>query len=171
MLICYLTTVCWVGSALANDVHPPVSVYGQLTDGEIKALLFALVLCFALTVLVEYLVVYLLLRRSVKEWKRLFFWVLVVNLITNPAAVLGSLFVGDPVILGSGALAILLLCTIELLVVTVEFIILRRAFGRMHLCGVLDKPITAKRTLFISLLANVASFFFGWIILSFMLAW
>jgi hypothetical protein len=164
-----LISMCWIGSAFADDVHPPVSFYKEFTEGDFKTLPFAMLHCFAVTVIVEYLVVYLLLRRSVKDWKRLFFWVLVVNLITNPAAVLGSLFVGDPVIFGSEILADSLLYIIEFLVVAVEFVFLRWAFGQMYRQGILDKPITAKRTLIISILANLASFFIGWLVFFFIL--
>ena len=169
VLIFYFITVCWVGPTLADDVHPPGSFYKEFIDGDFEALLLAMLHCFAVTVIVEYLVVYLLLRRSVKDWKRPFFWVLVVNLITNPAAVLISLFIADPVILGSGVLATKLLCIIEFLVVMVEFVILKWAFGKMYRQGILEKPITIKRTLIISLLANMASFLIGWLVFFFIL--
>jgi len=118
---------------------------------------------FLLTVVVEYLVIYLMLGRPSKARMPLLFYLTLVNLITNPATQLGIFFVADPVLLGSSGKAFLVLCLIELVAMTTEFCLLTLVFGRMYRRGVLKVDVTAKRTVVIVFAANVASFLFGFV--------
>ena len=53
------------------------------------------------------------------------------------------------------------LLVIELLVVIVEYALLRLVFRSLHKAGKLDGPVTAGRTLKIAVLANLASLVLG----------
>jgi len=114
-----------------------------------------------ITVVVEYLVIYLMLGRPARAGIRLFGFVTLMNFITNPAAQLSILFIADPVLLGSDVLAYLVLCLIELVVIIIEFGLMIWMFGLMHRRGALLQPISASRTALISLVANIASFAIG----------
>jgi len=147
-------------SAFADGVLP-VPFYkevGSIWDFVVGfySKIFALV--FPVTVVIEYLVFYALLGRPAKARRKLFLYILFVNTITNPAAQLCMLFIADDVLLGSKNMEYLADCIIEVLVVIVEFGLMTWLFGRMHRHGDLDEPVSAIRTLVITLLANLASF-------------
>lgn len=120
---------------------------------------------FALTVVTEYLVTYLCLRRPRKAAARLFLWVLAVNVATNPTFQAGTYFLEDILELfavppNSTPGQLSLIFGFELIVVTVESIILNWVFGRFHHEGIIEGPVAARRTVTIVILSNMASFIF-----------
>lgn len=126
-------------------------------------------LVFLACVGIEYIVAYLLLGRPSRGRRQLIFYVLLVKIITNPAAQLAHLFIADEVLLGSSALEHLVHYLIEVAVVIVEFGLIWWICGRMYSRDVLDEPVSAVRSLLISLVANVAPFLilymaFGWVV-------
>ena len=124
---------------------------------------------FFATVAIEYLVVYLYLGRPSKAKTHLLLYIILINLITNPAAQLSMLFIGDPKLLGSSALSCLVDCTTELAVVAIEFGFMIWMFRRMYDRGILEKVTTGKTAL-MALVANVASFVIVFIGITFMIA-
>lgn len=90
---------------------------------------------------------------------KLIFWVLFVNVITNPASQVAAIFFGR--VMGSEMSAWIMICLVELVAATVEFGIMRWLFIRMHHSGAIDGPVTTKRTIETVLAANLASFLFG----------
>jgi hypothetical protein len=166
--ICF-TLVCCVGAASADggtvvpfyqDVFGHSSVWESIRDlFAAYSMLFTLIFCA--TVAVEFLVVFFLLGRPAKARRSLFIYMVLINIVTNPPAQISMLFVGDPDLLGSSKLAYLVDFLIELVVIAVEFGLLRWTFGRMRRGGVLDEPVTATRTFVIAVVANVASFAIG----------
>lgn len=156
--VVFWSAACCVTSCLADGAPMPFYQEAAGRDPLDPGFLSILLVGLVSTVLVEYLVVYLLLGRPTKSRTRLFVWVLLINVITNPAAQLTILYVADPVLLGSANLANLVFGITELLVVIVEFWLLKWAFGRMYRRGVLTQPVAATRTFVISLAANTASF-------------
>jgi len=157
------TLIYGVRSTFADGALP-VPFYKEIAptwDFLVRLYFGAFAHIFVATVAVEYLVVYVLLGRPAKAWTQLFFYIMLVNLITKPAAHLSMLFIGDPDLLGSTTRALLVDGIIELVVVTVEFGLMKWIFGSMYRRGVLQEPVTAKRTILIAAVANVASFAFG----------
>jgi len=115
----------------------------------------------AVTTAVEYGVIYWMLGRPAKARLRFLFSLLLVNVITNPPVQLATFFIPDlfrPRLLGE---LLLMLGIVELVVVLVEFGLLRWIFGRMYRGGALNEAITVKRTFLIALTANLASFVVG----------
>jgi hypothetical protein len=117
--------------------------------------------CFCFTVLVEYLVGLCLLGWSKVSKPRLFGWVLIVNVITNPAAQLILIRLGNPQLWGHQKAFWVVAVLIELAVVAVEFLLLRRIFDRMYHHGNLSHRVTPRRVFIIALAANGASFVLG----------
>ena len=128
-----------------------------MTGGLGRTMVYGMVAAFCVTVIIEWLVISCFIWGDARVWLELFPWVLLVTIITNPAAQFAILFLADPDLLGSGALSLLVLCLIELVVVIVEFGLLIWIFGRMYRRGVLDTRLTARRTFVMALLANPAS--------------
>jgi hypothetical protein len=160
-----LVFFCWLGSTLACD-EIPVPFYKEVfANSSISDFidncykLFTQI--FLITVVVEYLTVYYLLRRPRKARMQLICYLFFINAVTVPTALLAMLFIADPDLLGSMARALLADCMIELVVVTSEFGVLRWIFGGMYGRGVLDERVTDTRILGISLAANVASLAIG----------
>ncbi|MFZ5866336.1 MAG: hypothetical protein ACOYXY_10685 [Thermodesulfobacteriota bacterium] len=154
-----------VGSTFASG-GPVVPFYKEVfAHSPIWEVLAAysklLAVIFCATVAVEYLTVYFLLGGPSKVRIKLLFYIVLINMVTNPAAQFLMLFVGDPDLVGSAELALVVTCVIEFVVVTVEYGLLRWVFGRMHRRGLLYRPVTATRTFVISLVANAASFAIG----------
>ena len=108
---------------------------------------------FYATVIIEYLVVYFFLRPFLRSKLKLFLWILLVNAITNPVFQIVA-------VLLIPTLIILLL--LEILVVIVEFNILKWILGRMLRSGDLTEPLSSQRIFVISLTANLASFLVGY---------
>ena len=104
------------------------------------------------TVIIEYLVIYVFLRSCLKSKLKLFLWVLLVNAISNPAFQL---------LIASLTLDIIGVLLSEILVVFVEFLVLKWIFRRMHRTGDLTEPVTNRHTFTISLIANMVSFVVG----------
>jgi hypothetical protein len=158
----WFTTMCCVGSSLA-DGGASKSFYKQVLSNDLD--LFHLVpvffSIFFATVVTEYLIVYFLLGRPEKATAKLLLCVLLVNVITNPAAQFGMLLLGDERLLGSATLPDVMICMIELTATAVESALMVPIFGRLYRCGLLDEPVTVRRTIVIVLAANVASFLVG----------
>jgi hypothetical protein len=157
--LCCTLMYC-TGSAFANGgpstlFHEEVAYDALFWNSSLFAEMFLA------TVAVEYAVVYFMLGRPAKASMQLLGWVLFVNVITNPAAQLGLLCLGDPVLWGSDTLAWVMIGIVELIVVAVEFCLLKWIFGRMNRRGRLDEPVSTRRTFAIALVANAASFVCG----------
>jgi hypothetical protein len=158
---CLWVTMCCVWSCLA-DGGPPIAFYKEVSPGDYLVACYPLFAeTYLVTVLVEYVAVYWLLGRPAAARMSLLLYLLLINLLTNPVAQLGMLFLGDPVLMGSRALAQGMDCVIELTVVVVEFGLMKWIFSRMYRNGLLAQPITALRTLVMALVANLASFAVG----------
>ncbi len=169
--------VCLAGPVLADD-HRILTPQEWANMSEPLTRIWFKSFCF--TVVVEYLVIYSWLRWPRKAWAKLFGWVLVVNLITHPALHIfsfgsyrlvlppppwprpedapgGNKFYATAPIFGPEYLFAL-----ELVVLAVEFLLLKRIFRRLHRNGTLDGPVSPLQTFTIAFAANAASFFFGW---------
>ncbi len=107
-----------------------------------------MVINFGLTTIVEYLVIYHMLGRPRKARTELFFFLLFLNLITNPPAQFGVWLWGH-------------WFWIEIVVMWGEFGLLLWIFHRMFRGGKLDHPIGTGRTAVIVVMANLASFVLG----------
>jgi hypothetical protein len=154
-----------IGLSQANDVPLPLD---QLNYSWNNYPLELLAGNFLITVIIEYLVIWVFLGWSEKVGKELVGWVLFVNAITNPASQVAAVFFAN--LYGSdNSSAWIAICAIELIAATVEFGIMTLLFRRMHRNKIIDKPVPTKRTILIVLTANVASFLFGFIGLLFLL--
>jgi hypothetical protein len=169
---CLFVLIWGVGSVLA-DAGLPMPFYKEVfTNTSIWDFLFGfyhrilLPILFA-TVVIEYFVVYLMLRRPSKAKIQLFLYIILINLITNPAAQLAMLFIGDPDLTGSSGMSLIVVCIIELVVVAIEFGLMMWIFGRMHRRGLLEKPVATDFILIIAVVTNLASF--GLVFIGFML--
>jgi hypothetical protein len=143
------------------DGGPKVPFYEEIRSWDLETFAVLFLPVFCPTVIVEYIIVSCLLGWPAKGRMQLFLWVLFLNTITVPAAEAAWLFIADPLALGSEMIFLALLCVIELIVVIVQFFLLRWIFTRMLRRGLLDRPVTAGRTFMISLVANAASFLFA----------
>ena len=153
---------CGSGSSFA-DVGGSVPFYKEVAHDP-----FSWNYCFfgaivVATIIIEYPIIYFLLERPVKARMQLFLFTVLVNLVTNPVAQFSILFIADPVLLGSHLLANVVMLLIELVVVAVEFSLMIWIFRWTYLRGLLDRHVTATRTLVIALTANMASFAIGYI--------
>ena len=160
-LFCFwLIFIFGLGPSFADDVANP---FDFLRDPKITG--YSRVQIFAInffaTVVIEYLVICWFFVWSKKAMAKLLFWVVVVNIITNPAAQAGAIFFATS--LESETLAWIMICIIELGAVVVEFGLLRWISGDMYRQGALDEEVTPKRTLLIAAVANLASFAFGFL--------
>lgn len=152
----WIAGVCG-GSASADDAGVPF--FRDIADPV--SLGYMMLIRFCVTVAAEYLVVLGCLTGRLKAFSALFVWVLLINVVTNPAAQFGVAFVADPAVLGSEAAALLMWFGIELAVVAVEFGLLRWIFTRMYQRHILNEPVSMRRTIVIVLLANLASILAG----------
>lgn len=115
------------------------------------------------TAVIEFVVIYLLLRRPAKACFSLLVWVLVVNLITNPTAQLAWL-TSERWIYWRPDSALI----IESVTIVAEFVLLMLVFKRLYRCGLLAKPVSLARGLIVTVSANLASFIFvlgSWVLL------
>ena len=147
--------------SLANDVPLPLHDFLQRPDILGYNQVIILVVNFGITVFVEYLVICSFLGWPIGARAKLFFGVLFINVITNPLSQLGAIFLGR--VTESEPLAWAMLCIIELAAAAVEFVMLERIFGHLYRLGVFDRPITTRRTILITAVANLASFFIGFV--------
>mgnify|MGYP005845062999 FL=1 len=165
-MLCLILASGW-GSSLADDVPLPLGDFLQRPEvlGYSQPQLVVQNLCA--TVVIEYLVICGLLGWPERAMAKLVFWVLLVNIMTNPPAQVGAIFLGR--VMGSEASAWATICMVEFAAAAVEYGLLRLIF--VHMCreGALDHPITPRRTLLMVALANVASFAFGFVGLIFLL--
>jgi hypothetical protein len=119
---------------------------------------YIMLLSFAITVVTEYVVIYILLGRPRRIKGQLFFWVLFVNIITNPATQIVMLFVADSILLGSDKLVGLIHYTVESVVFVIEFVLFRRIFDLVYRRGLLNKPVSWTYAAIAVLTANVVSY-------------
>jgi hypothetical protein len=168
-----LMFTCDVGSIFA-DGGLPVPFYQEVfTNTSFRDFLCGfyykiLLEIFCATVAIEYLVVFLLLGRPPKAKIKLFCYILLINLITNPAEQFAIFFLADPDLLGSTGRSLLMICLIEFVVITIEFGLMLWIFRRMYRRGMLQRAITAGHTIVLALVANVASsgiLFIGFILI------
>jgi hypothetical protein len=160
-LFCFwLIFIHGLAPCFADDVAAP---FDFLRDPKItgysRAQIFAL--NFFATVIIEYVVICWFFAWSKKVMAKLLFAVVVLNIITNPAAQAGAIFFATS--LESETLAWTMIWIIEFLVVAVEFGLLKWIFRYMYRQGALDEEVTPKRTLLIAAVANLASFAFGFL--------
>ncbi len=158
MAVTCVALISYASPSLA-DGGPPVPLYQDfLAAPGIGTFVYLMIANFLVTVLVEYVVVYCFLGQPVKARGQIFMWVLLANIITNPGAQLGMLFLADPALLGPLALSWAMLGTIELMAVIVEFAFFRWIVGRLHHRGVIQEAFSTLRTFAMALAANLASF-------------
>jgi len=112
-------------------------------------------------VVIEYFLICALLGWPEKAWVKLIPVVLLVNVITNPPAQAAAIFFGR--VMGSEESAWAMVGVTELAVMAAEFGLLMWILGNMYRQGVLDRPVTALSTILIVVIANVASFAFGFV--------
>ncbi len=144
MLIAWLSFGCCVPNCFAHALWliPGRTLYGVLGG-------------FLLTLIVEYSVIHLFIWRRVNAPVRLFFWVLLVNVITFSASQFAmALFV-------TSVPRFVWLGLIEFAVVVGEFAMFRPIFERLYRMHALDQPVSTKRTFAIAFSANLASFIVG----------
>jgi len=146
LVLALLLLMCDAQSSLADMV--PLPLYNFLA-GDLDPMFWAvMVVNFGLTTIIEFFVVYFLLGRPRKARTELFFYLLFLNLITNPPAQLGVWLWGT-------------WFWIELVVIWIEFGLMLWIFDRMFRGGKLDHPIGTGRTALIVVVANLASFVLG----------
>jgi hypothetical protein len=117
-------------------------------------LLKAVGAAFCITVVAEFMIIYLLLGRPAQSWKWLFLGALLVNAISFPPAQVGFFYTLK---IFHSAIWLVIVFVIELLVVLLEWALLLRVFKAMYETGKLDRPVTAGRTLKIAFIANVGT--------------
>jgi len=122
---------------------------------------------FSVTFVSEYLVIVLFLWKEKKVWPRLFFWILLANVITSPLSQIAMVF------LEYGGLSEILPVTrdqrlanaamwlIALLTVIPKYNILKWATGQMHRQGMLNESMPHERILTIVIIAVFVSFVLG----------
>jgi hypothetical protein len=122
---------------------------------------------FCATFISEYLVIALFLWKEKRVWLSLFFWVLLINIITSPLSQAAMVFLdygGLSEILpvernqtfASGAMWLIALVT-----VIPKYNILKWVIGRMHRQGILNEPMTHERTLTMVIIGVFSSFVIG----------
>lgn len=150
MLVFGLTMICDVESCFANMIIlDPYFLYGVLTG--ISASFFA-------TVVVEFVVIYIFLGRPSTARGWLFLRVMLIHLISYPLAQIGVVFLPSPGDAHIPLMAISRLCVVELLVVVLDYALLKRVFAAMHRTGKLGKKVSNRRTLKIAFAANFTTF-------------
>ena len=159
----WFISLCSAASSLADGglAAPFYKEISPTWDFLILAYFGAFAHIFFITAAVEYLIVYLLLGRPTRGRIQLIFYIMLANVITKPAGHSAMLFIADPDLLGSRTLERLAVFIIELVILVVEFGIMRLTFHWMYCRGLIHEPVTARRTILIAALANVASFAFG----------
>jgi hypothetical protein len=113
---------------------------------------------FCVTVVVEFVIIYLLLGRPTQSRKWLFVQVLYINLISYPAASIGF-FCWSAINYHTAPHTQLFV--IEILVVLLEWGLLMRILKTMHRTGRLDAPVGPRSTLKIAFAANFATCLLG----------
>jgi hypothetical protein len=159
LLGAWLTVAVWATPLFADMVIHP----GLFTPHFFSTLAWMMCGTFAITVIIEYSVIYWMLGRPVKGRLELLLWLLLINAITNPAVQYAFIAI-DSLRLPPGYSFSFLVFPIEFLVVVVEFGLFLWAFRWLYRRGALTEPITEKRTFVISLTANLASFGLGFVV-------
>ncbi|MEW6141435.1 MAG: hypothetical protein AB1733_24695 [Thermodesulfobacteriota bacterium] len=174
LLVSWFSSMASVAPALAvcSQAVPFYMEVSSIWDFLVLFYFKVMALVFLASVGIEYIVAYLLLGRPSRGRTQLIFYVLLVKIITNPAAQLAHLFIADDVLLGSSTLEHLVHYLIEVAVVIVESGLIWWMCGRMYSHNVLAEPVSAARSLLISLVANVVPFVilymvFGWVVPAF----
>ncbi len=155
--------LCPIGLSFANDVPLPMGDFLQHPEvlGYSRAEIF--VWNFCATVIIEYFVICAFLGWPENAMIKLVFWVLLLNVITNPASQIAAIFFGR--VMGSEISAWVMTSLAEFVAATLEFGIMRWLFRRMHDSGAIDRLVTTKRTIRMVLTANAANFIFGFVVL------
>jgi len=155
MSICGLIMVCGAESCFADYILYPRPSDAAIVISE----------AFCATVVIEFVIIYWMLRRPSKARGRLFLLVLGVNLISYPLAQVA--FVSLPPslsLLGQSPephLVIFKMLGIELFVVVLEYWLLKQIFKDMYRVGALSKTVSGRKTLATAIVANLATFLLG----------
>ena len=158
-----LVLISGVGPSFADDVPLPLGDFLQRPEVLGYSQLGIFVANFSITFFIECLVICGSLGWPEKAIVKVIFWVLIMNLMTNPLAQVAAIFFGRA--MGSESLAWLMIGIVELAVIAAEFCLLRFIFRNMYKNAELGEPVTEKRLIGMVTAANVASFFFGFVVL------
>jgi hypothetical protein len=156
-----LTLICGLGSSLADDVPPPLGAFLQHPEAWGFSQVEILVWNFCATAVIEYFLICGLLGWPERAWLKLIPVVLHINFITKTQPQAGAIFFGR--VMPSEGSAWAMVGLIEIAVMAVEFGLLRWMLGKLYRRGALDAPVTALSTILIVVIANVASFAFGFV--------
>ena len=159
----WLVLIFGVEPSFADDVPLPLRDFLQRPEVLGYSQLGILVANFSITFFIECLVICGFLGWPEKAIVKVIFWVLIMNLMTNPLAQVGAIFFGRA--MGSESLAWLMIGLVELAVIAAEFCLLRFIFRNMYNNAELGEPVTGKRLIVMVTAANAASFFFGFVVL------
>jgi hypothetical protein len=173
MSVLWFIFVCGAGLCHANGVAP------YRPSGDPYAVTTVVLMVFALTVFVECLVIDRLLGRPPEARRSLALWVLLINMVTNPAMQLFYYCFGYHPKAAASAIAnvlpwagasapdtILVIAetagpvAIEVAVVALEFVLFRKVFAHLYRCDRIEHPVGPGRTLWLVTAANVASYLF-----------
>lgn len=124
---------------------------------------------FCATFISEYLVIALFLRKEKRVWLGLFFWVLLINIITSPLSQAAMVFIDygglweiAPVEMGKKlTYQNVFMWLIALITVIPKYNILKWVLGRMYRQGILDELMTHERILTIVIIAVFVGFLLG----------
>jgi hypothetical protein len=148
-------------TSFADDIPLPLKDFLQRPQALGYSRVEILFQNFAATVVIEYLVICTFLGWPARALPGILFWVLVINVITNPVSQVTAIHFGKAMTSEEAAWA--MVCLIELLIVIVEFSFLWAILARMYSQGALDEVVTPERTLLTVVAANLASFLFGFV--------
>ncbi|WP_041286262.1 hypothetical protein [Desulfomonile tiedjei] len=147
-IVFLLSLACAVESGIAGD-------FGF--DSHKYWFVYETAIFYLTTIVVECLVAYAFLRWPRKTTIHLFFWILVINVITSPIAPFGPFILKTSGILkfGDNTPAIMLIS--EFIVGFLEWVFLYWICTRMRINKVIDEHVTEERAFLIVLVGNIAS--------------
>ncbi len=148
VVVLFLSLACALESGIAGDFGFESHKYWFL---------YETVIFYVTTIVVECLVAYAFLRWARKAAIHLFFWILVINVITSPLAPFGPFIFKISRILKfpDNPPVIMLIC--EFIIGFLEWVFLYWICTRMRINKVIDEHVTEERAFLIVLVGNIAS--------------